>query len=97
NWQPNIREKMKGMRRLIPGIMIGCVLAGMAVQAQEKAAKMAIINIQIAIAQSNDGQKAAQEIQTRFAPKQKELQAAQTEINSLQDQLKNQEKTLSDD
>jgi outer membrane protein len=76
---------------------MGCLLAGAASQAQDKATKMAIINIQIAIAQSNDGQKAAQEIQARFAPKQKELTAAQTEINSLQDQLKNQEKTLSDD
>lgn len=85
------------MKRLIPGIVMGCLLAGMASQAQEKASKVAIINIQVAIAQSNDGQQAAKKIQAKFAPKQQELTKAQQEITALQDQLKNQEKTLSDD
>ena len=89
---------MKAMRRVIPGIVVGCLLAGgAALQAQGQAGKMAIINIQVAISQSNDGQKAANEIQTRFAPKRQALDKAQQEINALQDQLKNQEKTLSDD
>jgi outer membrane protein len=89
---------MRSMRRLIPGFVMGWVLIGsIASQAQDKASKMAIINIQVAISQSNDGQKAANEIQTRFAPKRQALDKAQQEINALQDQLKNQEKTLSDD
>jgi len=74
------------------------LLAGStASQAQDKPSKMAIINIQVAISQSNDGQKAANDIQSRFAPKRQALDKAQQEINALQDQLKNQEKTLSDD
>jgi outer membrane protein len=86
------------MRRLIPGFVAGWLLIGsIAAQAQDKAGKLAIINIQVAISQSNDGQKAANEIQTRFAPRRQALDKAQQEINTLQDQLKNQEKTLSDD
>ncbi len=91
---------MRSMRRVIPGIVVGCLLAGSAalLRAQSQpGSKLAIINIQIAISQSNDGQKAANDIQTRFAPKRQALDKAQQEINALQDQLKNQEKTLSDD
>ena len=89
---------MKGMKRLLPGILVAILMAGAtASQAQDKPPKLAIINIQIAIAQTSDGQKAAKEIQDRFAPKRKELDDAQKEINALQDQLRNQEKTLSDD
>jgi outer membrane protein len=86
------------MKRLVPGILttilLACATAGMA---QQQGAKVAIINIQVAISQSNDGQKAAKELQTKFEPKRQELAKAQQEINALQDQLRNQEKTLSDD
>jgi outer membrane protein len=89
---------MRSMKRLLAGMMTVLFLAGGAAsQAQEKPPKVGIINIQIAIAQSNDGQKAAKEIQDRFAPKRSELEKSQSEITALQDQLKNQEKTLSDD
>ncbi|MBI2819794.1 MAG: OmpH family outer membrane protein [Acidobacteria bacterium] len=86
------------MKRLVPGVLTTILLAGAAVgMAQEKASRVAIINIQVAIAQSNDGQQAAKEIQAKFAPKQQELTKAQQEITTLQEQLRNQEKTLSDD
>src|SRR3972149_10365219 len=89
---------MRSMKRVVPGVLTTILFAGAAVgMAQEKASKVAIINIQIAIAQSNDGQKAAQGIQAKFAPKQQELTKAQQEITTLQDQLRNQEKTLSED
>ncbi len=65
--------------------------------AQDKAAKVAIINIQAAIAQCNEGQEAAKALQSKFQPKRAELEREQREINDLQGQLKNQEKTLSDD
>jgi outer membrane protein len=86
------------MKRFVPGILAGILLVGSAAaQAQEKPTKVAIINIQVAIAKSNDGQQTAKEIQTKFAPKQQVLTKEQAEINALQDQLRNQEKTLSDD
>ena len=65
--------------------------------AQDKAPKMAIINIQVAIAQSNDGQEAARQLQTRFAPKRNDLEKQQKDITDLQTQLRNQERTLSDE
>ena len=64
---------------------------------QSASQKVAIIDIQRAIAQSNDGQQAAKEIQTRFGPKRAELEKAQQEITALEDQLRTQQATLSDD
>jgi outer membrane protein len=61
------------------------------------AQKVGIINIQAAIANSSDGQQAAKDLQAKFLPKGQELQKAQQEIVSLQDQLRNQEKTLAED
>ncbi len=63
----------------------------------QQGTKVAIISIQQAIAQSVDGQKAAQDLQGRFAPRRAELESQQTEISALQDQLRNQGATLSDD
>jgi outer membrane protein len=65
--------------------------------AQESPAKLAIINIQAAIAQTNDGQQAAKDLQAKFLPKQQELTKAQEEITGLQNQLRNQETTLNED
>jgi len=65
--------------------------------AQEKAPKLAILNIQAAIAQCNEGKEAAKVLQDKFAPKRSELEKEQKEITDLQNQLKNQEKTLSED
>ncbi|OFW26622.1 MAG: hypothetical protein A3H27_03035 [Acidobacteria bacterium RIFCSPLOWO2_02_FULL_59_13] len=59
--------------------------------------KIAVINIQVAIAQSNDGQEAARTLGTRFAPKRAELEKQQKEIADLQQQLRNQEKTLTEE
>lgn len=93
---------MKGQNTRMHRFGLGCAAAALALcaipgTAQETPTKVAIINIQVAIAQSNDGQKAAREIQAKFAPKQQELTKAQQEITELQNQLRNQEKTLSDE
>lgn len=63
--------------------------------AQEKALKVAVININEAIIRSNDGQEALKQIQTRFAPREADLQKQQREIADLQNQLRQQERTLS--
>ena len=65
--------------------------------AQDKPVKAAILNIQAAIAQCSEGQEAAKMLRDKFAPKRAELEKAQKEIADLQSQLRNQEKTLSDD
>jgi outer membrane protein len=64
--------------------------------AQAQQGKFAVINIQGAIISTKDGQKAAAELQAKTAPKKRELEQKQNEINSLQDQLNKGSNTLSD-
>lgn len=49
--------------------------------------KVGIININAAIASSKDGQKAIGDLETRFAPRKKQLEAKQQGIQQLQAQL----------
>jgi len=64
--------------------------------AQAQQGKFAVINIQGAIISTKDGQKAAAELNAKTAPKKKELEQKQNDINSLQDQLSKGSNTLSD-
>src|SRR5450759_1294144 len=59
--------------------------------------KVAIINVQNAILQTKDGQKAAAELQTRFAPKKDGLDKKQADIAALQDTLRKGSATMSED
>ena len=59
--------------------------------------KIGIIHVQNAILSTKDGQKAAGELQTKFAPKKAELDKKQNEIAALQDQLRKGSATMSDD
>ncbi len=65
-------------------------LASLAVgaYAQTPATKVAVISMQGAIIGTKDGQKAAQELETKFGPKRKELSDRQAEIATLNDQLR---------
>ncbi|HVP46797.1 MAG TPA: OmpH family outer membrane protein [Bryobacteraceae bacterium] len=77
-----------------------CVLSllGIAISAgAQTAGKVGVINIQSAIISTNDGKKAASEIQTRFNPKKAEVDKRQNELNQLQDQLNRGRNTLSED
>ena len=65
--------------------------------AQSPPTKVAVISIQGAIIGTKDGQKAAQELQAKIAPKQKELTAQQSELQSLNDQLQKGSNTMSDE
>jgi outer membrane protein len=64
--------------------------------AQAQQGKFAIINIQGAIISTKDGQAAAAKLNAQTAPKKRELEQKQNEINSLQDQLSKGQNTLSD-
>jgi outer membrane protein len=54
---------------------------------QSAPTKVGVINIQSAIVSTKDGQRAAQELETKRAPKAKEFEKRQTDIRQLQDQL----------
>jgi outer membrane protein len=70
---------------------------GIGAYAQAPGTKTAVINFEGAIVGTKDGQKAAQELQNKFAPKRKELNDRQAEIASLNDQLRKGSNTMSQD
>jgi outer membrane protein len=55
-------------------------------EAQQPPAKVGVISIQGAIVGTKDGQKASQELDTKFLPKKKEFDTRQSEVAQLQDQ-----------
>ncbi len=59
--------------------------------------KVGIIHIQNAIIQTKDGQKAAAEMDAKFAPKRKEFDQKQTELTTLQTQYRNGANTMSEE
>jgi outer membrane protein len=61
------------------------------------ATKVAIIHVQDAILRSQEGQKAAAELTTKFAPKKAELEKKQADLAALQDQLRKGSATMSED
>lgn len=78
-------------------LFLGPVLAlAIAATAGAQQGKFAVINIQGAIVSTKDGQKAAAELNAKTAPKKKELEQKQNDINQLQDQLNKGSNTLSD-
>ena len=77
-----------------PAIVLGMALS---VQAQPAPTKVATIQVQTAILSTKDGQKAAGELQTKFAPKKGEFEKKQADIANMQDTLKKGQATMSED
>ena len=59
--------------------------------------KVAIVNIQDAIASTNEGKKELDALQQKFSPKQAELKGLNDEVENLKKQLQAQSDKLSDD
>src|SRR5574342_1221082 len=59
--------------------------------------KVAVINPQLAMASTQEGRKALEDLQAQFAPRQAELQKLADEIRDIEGQLRAQERTLSED
>lgn len=78
-----------------PAFLLGASLAAQAQSATP--AKIGIIHVQAAILGTKDGQKAAADVNARFAPKQAELEKKKALIEALEEQLRKQSATLSDD
>jgi outer membrane protein len=79
--------------KLVPVIAL---IAVSAASAQTAANKIGVINIQAAIVSTKEGQKAAETMQAKFGPKQKELEAKQAEIQALQGDLAKGSNTMSE-
>ena len=76
---------MKNRVFLFCSVLLSAALAASAQTAAPT--KVGIINIQQAIIGTSEGQKAAKELEEKSAPKKKELERLQAEINALRDQL----------
>jgi len=75
---------------------VGCAALGYA-QAGAQPNKVGIIHIQNAIIGTQDGQKAAAELQARFDPRRKDLEKKNSELTVLRDQLQKGSNTLSEE
>jgi outer membrane protein len=84
--------------KLVPVIALLAASAGFAqvASAQTANTKVGVINIQAAIVTTKEGQKAAEAMQAKFGPKQKELETKQAEIQSLQAELAKGSNTMSE-
>jgi outer membrane protein len=60
-------------------------------------AKIAVIAFQVAVAQTNEGQRGFAELQKKYQPKQSELKSLNDEIDNLTKQLQTQGDKLSDE
>lgn len=83
---------MKKLSHLLPAAVLA---ASLTAQTQQPT-KIGIIHIQNAIISTKDGQKAAAELQAKFEPKRKELEAKQSEISQLQQQLSRGSNTMAE-
>jgi outer membrane protein len=66
-------------------------------QAATPPSKVGIINIQQAILQTKDGQKAAADLNAKFEPKSKEMERKQGELQTMQTQYRSGANTMSDE
>lgn len=59
--------------------------------------KVGVLEIQQALERTKEGQKAMEELQVQFAPRNAELQKIAQEIQELENQMRRQERTLSEE
>ncbi len=89
------------MRKRVIGATIFAVafsaVLGLAQDPTTTPEKLAVINIQQAIAQTGEGKLALDALTKKYEPKRQALQRQQDEINALQDQVQKQGPTLSDE
>ena len=84
------------MNRSFIQLPVLALSAMMAANAQAPT-KVGIINIQSSIIGTQDGQKAVKELEARSAPKRKELEKKQGDIQALQSKLRSSSNTASEE
>lgn len=85
------------MKNSIFVVPVLALTAALFAQAQPAPTKVGIIQIQRAILDTKDGQKAVAELKARFDPKRVELEKKQAAIAELQQKLRSGSATLSED
>ena len=80
----------------LPALALGISMLANA-QAATTPTKVGIIHIQNAILATKDGQKAANDLQTKFSPTKSQIDKMQADVQQVEDKLKKGSQTLSDD
>src|SRR5262249_38917504 len=81
----------------VPVLALGLTMLANAQGASAVPAKVGIIHIQNAILATKDGQKAANDLQQKFAPTKSQIDKMQSDVMQVEDKLKKGSQTLSDD
>jgi len=102
----NNKENTVNSRNIIRMAALGvaCLLGTAAVRAQgtptagtASGTKMAVINVRQAIVSTAEGKQASAELQSKFAPRQNELENINKQVNDLRQQLAANQTTWSDE
>lgn len=98
------KEKKVNSRNIIQVAFLGtaCLFGAAALWGQTAAGsatsgKIGVINVRQAIVTTAEGKQASAELQTQFAPRQKELETLNNQINDLRNQLQANQTTWSDE
>jgi outer membrane protein len=78
-------------------LMVPAVWAQTGGAAAAGAAKVGVIDVQVAITSTSEGKQAAAELQSQFAPRQTELTNMQKQMEDVQTRMRTGQTTLSDD
>jgi outer membrane protein len=81
---------------LASGFALGTAAQTPAAAAPAGPSKVAVIAFQVAVAQTNEGQRNFADLQKKYLPKENELKAQSDEVESLTKQLQTQGATLSE-
>lgn len=84
-----------GLRTSFISAVLMCAAA--TAYGQQAPAKVGVISVQGAIVGTKDGQKASQQLDSKFAPKKKEFDTRQSELAQLQDQYSKGGSLMSED
>ena len=85
------------MNKRVFTLSAGLLATAMMAFAQAAPTKVGIINIQAAIIGTKDGQAAAKELEAKSAPKKRELEKAQADINAMKEKLSKMSSVGSDE
>ncbi len=89
------------MKMLLAVPALGIFLAAPLMSAQSGGAaapsKVGVINVQVAITSTAEGKQAAAELQSKFAPRQTDLDNMRKQLDDIQSRLRTGATTLSDD
>jgi outer membrane protein len=87
---------VKTVLKFAPAVAMLAAL-GAPVPGTAQTQKIAVINMQTALAETNDGKKAVNDLRAKFGPKDQEFQRRSQELQAKQEDLRKRQNTMSED